>query len=174
MYDGFVERSRAVQRLLADSRTSFVIVSTLEAAPLREAEFFASELNARKLDLGATVLNKVLPSYLLDPHGAEVAQLLRSESGASASRLAHESPGFHPDDERLIERVLSEIAGSFLDFRSVAKRETEQREEMSKLTDVLVSVPFFHQEIVDLGGLLRLGDQMWSSQAVVDAVDSDQ
>ncbi len=47
MYAGFVERSEAVGRLLADRRTTFVVVSTLEAVPLREAEFFAEQLTAR-------------------------------------------------------------------------------------------------------------------------------
>ena len=31
-----------------------------------EAEFFSTELTARKLHLGAVVLNKVLPEYLRD------------------------------------------------------------------------------------------------------------
>src|SRR5205085_2484153 len=57
MYDGFVRRARSVERLLHDRRTTFVVVSTLEAAPLREAEFFIAELQARKLHLGAAVLN---------------------------------------------------------------------------------------------------------------------
>ena len=64
MYDGFVERSKAVGRLLSDRRTTFIVVSTLEATPLREAEFFAQQLTERKLHLGAIVLNKVLPDYL--------------------------------------------------------------------------------------------------------------
>ncbi len=64
MYEGFVERSNAVTRLLSDRRTTFMVVSTLEATPLREAEFFSTELLARKLHLGAIVLNKVLPDYL--------------------------------------------------------------------------------------------------------------
>jgi len=54
MYDGFVERAEAVQRLLSDRRTSFMVVSTLESVPLREAEFFSEELVRRKLHLGAT------------------------------------------------------------------------------------------------------------------------
>ncbi len=33
MYDGFVERSESVGRLLADRRTTFIVVSTLEAVP---------------------------------------------------------------------------------------------------------------------------------------------
>ena len=61
MYAGFVERAEAVTRLLSDRRTTFMVVSTLEATPVREAEFFSAELTARKLHLGAVVLNKVLP-----------------------------------------------------------------------------------------------------------------
>src|SRR5262249_23888824 len=40
MYAGFVERAHAVERLLHDRRTAFAVVTTLEGAPLREAEFF--------------------------------------------------------------------------------------------------------------------------------------
>ena len=41
MYDGFVERARGRDRACsADRRTTFVVVSTLEVAPAREAEFF--------------------------------------------------------------------------------------------------------------------------------------
>src|SRR5207248_9506565 len=45
MYDGFVERANAVTRVLGDRRTTFVVVSTLESSPVREAEFFMRELN---------------------------------------------------------------------------------------------------------------------------------
>ncbi|MCB0970349.1 MAG: ArsA family ATPase, partial [Acidimicrobiales bacterium] len=44
MAPGFVERADAVTRILADKRTTFVVVSTLEAAPLHEAEFFIDAL----------------------------------------------------------------------------------------------------------------------------------
>ncbi len=61
MYDGFVERAEAVTRTLADRRTTFVVVTTLEPAPVREADFFIDALDERGFDLGAVVLNKVLP-----------------------------------------------------------------------------------------------------------------
>src|SRR5699024_9173308 len=64
MAPGFVERAEAVQRLLGDKRTTFLVVSTLEAAPMHEAEHFIDELERRELPLGALVLNKVLPAYL--------------------------------------------------------------------------------------------------------------
>jgi hypothetical protein len=66
MYDGFVERARAVTRVLEDRRTTFVVVSTLESAPLREAEFFIDAIGQKRLHLGGLVLNKVLPDYLRD------------------------------------------------------------------------------------------------------------
>src|SRR6202035_4104167 len=48
MYDGFVQRSRAVTRLLHDRRTTFVVVTTLQAAPVHEAEFFIDVLRDKK------------------------------------------------------------------------------------------------------------------------------
>jgi len=61
MYDGFIERAQAVGRLLADRRTTFVVVTTLEAAPLHEAQVFVTELGRRDLHVGAVVLNRSCP-----------------------------------------------------------------------------------------------------------------
>src|SRR5258708_18709802 len=73
MYDGFVTRANAVERLLHDRRTTFAVVTTLEAAPLHEAERFCAELVRRDFHLGRLVLNKTLPDYLPDPDGATAA-----------------------------------------------------------------------------------------------------
>src|SRR3954469_23109515 len=81
MYDGFVERSRAVERLLHDRRTTFLVVSTLEAAPLREAEFFIDVLAQKKYHLGAVILNKVLPSSLMDDKASRLAAHLCDHAG---------------------------------------------------------------------------------------------
>lgn len=158
MYDGFVQRARAVQRLLADRRTSFLVVSTLEPAPLREAEIFAGELARRQLHLGAVVLNKVLPGYLLDEGGTQVAQRLVDDHRVLADRLAG---AVHQADVDLVDRVLESIGRSFSDFQLVAQREAEQRAELAQVPDVLVSVPYFDTDVYDLSGLLRLGDRLW-------------
>jgi anion-transporting ArsA/GET3 family ATPase len=164
MYDGFVERSKAVGRLLADRRTTFVVVSTLEATPLREAEFFAQELTKRKLHLGAIVLNKVLPDYLQGRAGAKVAESMKDRADELAVTLA---PALGADDPALgdpaqIARVLSEVADSYLNFQIVALREMEERATLAVVPDVLATVPFFDTDIYDLSGLLRLGEQIWS------------
>jgi len=163
MYDGFVERSQSVSRLLSDQRSTFMVVSTLEAAPLREAEFFAEELTARKLDLGAIVLNKVLPDYLRDRKGTQVAQTLKEGADGLAERLAPQLAATKASlgDTEQVARVLAEVADSYLNYQVVAVREMEQRSALAVAPDILATVPFFDTDIFDLAGLLRLGDQIW-------------
>jgi len=153
MYEGFVERADAVTRLLSDRRTTFLVVSTLEATPVREAEFFSAELTERQLHLGAIILNKVLPDYLRDPKTAKLAQQLTHRAESLADGLT--------DDPVVAARVLGEVAESFLNFGVVARREAEQQAEMRGAPDILVTVPFFDADIFDMEGLLRLGVQVW-------------
>ena len=49
MYDGFVARAKSVTRTLEDRRTSFVIVTTPEPEPVREAEFFRDAFEPARL-----------------------------------------------------------------------------------------------------------------------------
>jgi anion-transporting ArsA/GET3 family ATPase len=156
MYDGFVERARAVERILGDRRTTFVVVSTLESAPVREAEFFLSALADKRLHLGAVVLNKVLPSYLLDPEATAAASRLCSDPASVAAELPPEA-----GDRGAVERVLSEVGNSFLNFQVVAKREAETRAELAAVPEVVATVPYFDTDIYDLGGLLRTGEALW-------------
>ena len=157
MYDGFVERAKAVDRLVHHRRTTFVVVSTLEPTPLREAEFFIDALIRLGLHPGALVLNKVLPGYLLEPGAGRVAERLRADGPAVAAALGDDAgePG-------AVSRVLGEVGESFLNFGVVAKREAEQRAELASTPDVVISVPFFDTDIYDLAGLLRHGRAMWS------------
>ncbi len=153
MYAGFVERADAVTRLLSDRRTTFMVVSTLEATPVREAEFFSAQLTARKLHLGAVVLNKVLPEYLRDVKTDKLAESIAT----NAVELGEGLTG----DPVVAGRVLGEVAESFLNFSIVARREAEQQAELRGAPDVLVTVPFFDADIYDMAGLLRLGALVW-------------
>ena len=156
MYEGFVARARSVEALLHDRRTTFVVVSTLESAPLREAEFFISELSARKLHLGAVVLNKTLPGYLLDDAGDAAARALVADPGPAVRAVtSREAPELDP---ATAGRVLATIGESFLNFEVAAKREAELQAEMGRLPAPVLRVPAFEEDIHDLGGLARLGE----------------
>src|SRR5947209_2823558 len=161
MYDGFVERAEAVTRLLHDKRTTFVVVSTLESAPLHEAEFFINALGEKKFHLGALVLNKVLPGYLSDDAAAGLAGRLCREASPLAPKAAA-AAGLGEHDVGQVERVLHEVGESYLNFAVVAKREAEQKSELARTSHLVVTVPYFETDIYDLSGLLRLGEQVWS------------
>ena len=160
MYDGFVERARAVERTLSERRTTFVVVSTLEEAPVREAEFFIRALSDRDLHLGALVLNKVLPGYFLDEAATAAAEELVRKADPVAATVAEQLAGEVVDPADLA-RVLREVAESFLNYRIIATREAEQRKELGVVPDVVAAAPFFETDIFDLAGLLRMGERIW-------------
>jgi anion-transporting ArsA/GET3 family ATPase len=160
MYPGFIERSRAVERLLLDRRTTFVVVSTLEAAPVREADFFLQVLAARKFNVGALVLNRVLPDYLLD----DAAEARAARLGDDAAELAR-IDGFAAlleTSEAQLTRVLAEVGENFRNFAVVARREAAARHELEGRCDVVATVPEFDADIHDLPGLLQLGRRAWA------------
>jgi anion-transporting ArsA/GET3 family ATPase len=155
MAPGFVERADAVTRTLGDKRTTFLVVSTLEAAPLHEAEHFIEALEERHFDLGALVLNKVLPAYLRRTATTGVARRLV----ADAPEIADAVPDVGDAADRA--RVIATVGESFLNYQVVAKREAEQRASLARSPEVVAAVPYFDADIADLSGLLALGEQIW-------------
>jgi anion-transporting ArsA/GET3 family ATPase len=161
MYDGFVERARAVTRTLSDKRTTFVVVSTLEPSPVRETEFFVDALSERKLPLGAVVLNKVLPEWFGDRDAAAVAQRMSADPAGLAKAVTGAVGGAGIGTPDQLARVLAEVGESFLNFQVVATREAEQRAELAAVADVVATVPYADHDITDLAGLLELGSWLW-------------
>lgn len=157
MAPGFVERSAAVTATLSDRRTTFLVVSTLEAAPVHEAEFFIEALEERRLHLGAVVLNKVLPSYLRRTAATGVARRLVAQADELAATVGDD---LEAPPERVAD-VLRDVGESFLNYQVIASREQEQRTELARTPDVVATVPYFESDIADLAGLLRLGDALW-------------
>ncbi len=160
MYDGFVERANAVERLLHDRRTTFAVVTTLEAAPLHEAERFCEALLDRDFHLGALVLNKTLPDYLLDPAGAAAATACIDDAAPIAAELATIGDPALTDASRTA-RVLRTIGESFRNFAVVAMREAELRAELARVPDVVARVPTFEDDIGDVDGLAAISGYLY-------------
>jgi anion-transporting ArsA/GET3 family ATPase len=159
MGPGFVKRAEAVTRLLHDKRTTFVVVTTLEAAPAHEAEFFIEMLSAKQFHLGALVLNKVLPSYLRDV-GGDAGRLAESleEGTAEVASALEDAVG----NRAQLQRVLSEVASNFIRLQLVAQREADEAFALGRIPSVVASVPNLDSDITDIAGLLALGERMWS------------
>ena len=159
MYEGFVERAHAVEQLMHDRRTTFAVVTTLEAAPLHEAEHFCAELVERDFHLGALVLNKTLPDSLLDPAGAIAATACIDEAAVIADALVES--GNSLSDPARTARVLRTIGESYRNFSVVALREAELRAELARVPDVVARVPTFEDDIGDVEGLAAIARHLY-------------
>jgi anion-transporting ArsA/GET3 family ATPase len=161
MYEGFVERAQSVERLLHDRRTTFAVVTTLEAAPLYEAEAFCATLLERSFHLGALVLNKTLPDSLLDPAGAAAAAQFADHAGVLADALSA-LPNPALADPGRTARVLRTVGESFANFSVVAMREAELRAELTGVPDVVVRVPGFEHDISDVAALSEITGALYA------------
>ena len=119
MEKGFVARADEVERLLVDPRTSFVVVSTLEAAPAYEAGFLARELQRRRMNLGAIVCNRTLSPSLRRPAAATSARKLR---------------GLVPDDAFIAEVAAAADADPAA-VRSVVREVSERFDDVAGLQE---------------------------------------
>lgn len=158
MEEGFVTRAAKVERLLTDDRTTFVVVTTLEPAPAREARFLADELRRRRMPLGALVLNRTLPANVRQPAVVKAAAGLRdvAADAAQVRELAKVSGAKVAE----VKRVLGEVADRFRDVTVVAGREAERRAELASAAPVTAVVPTMPTDVHDLPTLLALGDHL--------------
>jgi anion-transporting ArsA/GET3 family ATPase len=153
MERGFVSHAREVEQLLADPRTTFIVVSTLEAAPSYEAAYLARELVHRDFHLGAIVANRVLPqSFTAAASATSARKLVR----AADTSLSDDVAAVLDADPGVVAGVLAEIGTRFDDVRVVATREAERRAELSELAPLLVSAPVLDRDVNDIADLLEL------------------
>jgi anion-transporting ArsA/GET3 family ATPase len=146
MYDGFVARATEVETLLHQRTTRFIVVSSLEPAPLQEAEFFLAELRRRRLAVGALVVNRVLPSYLFDASARRLASTM-----ASSTSLARSRDG----------RVQRRAAAAFLDLAAVADSERAARDRLANPPECVVEVPLLATDLHNLQGILAIAAVLW-------------
>jgi anion-transporting ArsA/GET3 family ATPase len=153
MERGFVDHATEVERLLGDPRTTFVVVSTLEAAPSHEARFLARELLRRDMHLGAIIANRVMPaSFMAKGSATSARKLVKLADDGLSDRVAAELDV----DAAATRAVLTEIGQRFHQVAVVATREAERRAELAGLTSLLVAAPMLDRDINNLGDLLEL------------------
>jgi len=156
MYQGFVDRSRAVSRLLQDHRTTFIVVTTLEGPPLAEARRFIAGLSDRQFHLGGIVLNRTLPGYFLDATAEKVAAHLAGQSREIAVKAFPETP-----DIDAAARVLREVGESFCRFSVVAQREADLRAGLTESRQATAVIPYMPADIADMNGLMEIGEHLF-------------
>jgi anion-transporting ArsA/GET3 family ATPase len=137
MYEGFKERADQVLELLRDPDSRFVIVTSPEPPPLREAKFFLERLQQEGLHLAGVVVNRVRPEVPRDPSDAALRRAVEqlgngAEDGAVAGTL----------------RLLGDV-------RNLAAR--QRRDVIAALYGIevraLLEVPLLGGDVHDLAGL---------------------
>ena len=142
LYEGFKQRAEGVYRLLGAPSTQFVVVTTLEDVPFDEARFFVEKLREAGMHLAGAVVNKRLPTYLVDEKAATLARELG-------------------DSEDDLEKALGQ---NFLAYRVLAQRDRDLMSRIDELGVPLLGwVPRMHKPVHDLKGLFAVGDQLAAS-----------
>ena len=142
--DGFRERTRAVAALLADPGTTFVVVTTPETEPARQAVLLARELASKRMRRGAIVFNRVQEWGLQGRAPAEVRAALAPRVGA---------------------RLAARAADNLADFDVLATRDRETIAEVGAQlgVDGVRCVQHFNEDVRDLATLARVGDGLLDS-----------
>jgi len=140
--DGLRERARAVEALLRDEATSFLIVTSPEPEPAREASFLHASLRDAGMPYGALIVNRMHEGALDERELAELRSLVEF-------RL----------DERLGARVLRSVAEyevlAARDARTLASLARELGEKHP------ISVPELGEEVDDLAGLTGVARRLF-------------
>ena len=141
--DGFGARTREVAALLRDPATVFMIVTSPESEPAREAAFLARTLDARGMRRGGLIVNRV-HSYALEGQPVERARELLAP--AVGERLASRAAANLADFDVLAER----------DRRAIARLQRELR-----VADPVL-VPHLDHDVQDLAALARFAGYLLS------------
>jgi anion-transporting ArsA/GET3 family ATPase len=151
LYGGVQRRARDVYRLLRSPAVGFVVVTTLDPAPFREAEFFAAKLHEFSMPLRGIVVNRVLPDQLRDQGAAQVATALEEDRGTLAWLSQELGSRVTPDVAHAVGRVYNT-------FHTLAQRDARQLARLERLGEVPVSrLPLFtDDDVSELAGLVRI------------------
>ena len=139
---GFSERTRGVVALLRDPATTFMIVTSPEPEPAREAVFLAERLAAAGMSRGGLVVNRVHADGLGGRSPAEVRARLTPRLGrALAARLAM----------------------NLADLDLLARRDhdtiTRLSEQLGEAEPLLV--PDLGEDVYELAGLARVAEHLF-------------
>lgn len=143
MVDGFSERAKSVSALLADPATSFIVVCGPQGEPIEEAIFFQRKLLEAEMPVGGIIVNKV--HYEIDG-GEGVEKTLTDQLGVDSDLAAR-------------------VSANFDNYRALASRDAENISRLSRdlNAQMIIRVPYFDEDVHDLGGLLKIDGYLFAS-----------
>jgi len=153
MVDGFQERAKRVNGLLADRKTAFLVVCGPQGEPIDEAVYFHRKLVEAKLPFGGVIVNKVhYPAERLRGDGEDLPAALAEQLG----------------DAELAQRV----AENFADYQALAERDARNIDRLAAelRTKGVIRVPYLDEDVHDLAGLGEINRYLFASSAEREAI----
>jgi anion-transporting ArsA/GET3 family ATPase len=147
MVEGFQERAKRVNELLADPATSFLVVCGPQGEPISEAVYFHRKLVEAKLPFGGVIVNKVhCSANYLGGNGEDLR-------GALAELL---------DDKNLGDRVAANVA----DYQALAARDAANIDHLAAelRTQSVIRVPYLDEDVHDLAGLAEINRYLFAPE----------
>ncbi len=140
--DGFGERTRNVSALLRAPHTTFLIVTSPETEPAREAQFLADRLADAGMPVGELIVNRAHTYGLEGFTQTRVSELLAPALG---------------------ERLAARVAGNLADFDVLARRDQETIARLSPALGDLrpIVVPHLDEDVQDLLGLASFAEYLF-------------
>jgi anion-transporting ArsA/GET3 family ATPase len=169
MYPGFVARAESVKSLLRQPGTAFVVVSTPEPSPIREAEFFVAELAKRHLRLGAAVMNRLAPEAVsglssdIQPTGVSVSPD-RTQSGSTESKSESKNELKHEADLR---RIVAALRESHTEQVELGRYQAQLWRGFGTDAPLRIAVAEANGDITDVQSLIALSSELLGSDAEV-------
>ena len=163
METGFVERARNVEQLLHDSKTSFVVVTTLEDAPLSEAEFLVTALKERNFITSFAIANRVIPKELTSAallEQAEVLKRLRNNAEFTSELASTLTSSEAEIDASLLSQTMATIANYAQATTQIIEHQTALTDRVAAFADNFASAPMLETDIADINGLIALGESL--------------
>jgi len=155
MIDAFKERAAAVNKLLSDKGTTFVLITSPEREPIEEATFFWRKLKAARMPFGGVIVNRVHHDFIGDVDAGDVASELEEELGPKlAARVAENLGEYHVlarRDRDNIARLARNLGGE----------------------DRMILVPYLDEDVHDVDGLQAIHRYLWATQEERDAMLAD-
>jgi anion-transporting ArsA/GET3 family ATPase len=148
MEEGFRARASAVESLLADPDTAFVLVTSPRRDAVEEALYFADRLDAHGQSVAALVVNRVHPEFGDEsPEGLRAAaEALRTGRSAGTDHAAR----------------LAALYDNLADFRQIALLERTHLEGLRARTGTttVAYVPYLAHDVYDFAALHEVGQLM--------------
>jgi anion-transporting ArsA/GET3 family ATPase len=145
MEEGFRDRARGVEALLADPGTAFVLVAAPRRDSVAEAGYFADRLAVAHQPVAALIVNRLHPDFGAGEAGMDVgAGLAVAAAVADGGELSKKAAALS----------LAGLRQNLADLQGLADQERGYVATLeSRITGAVVKVPYLPKDVHDLDGL---------------------